>query len=73
MKWYEYIITRFRDYKWWVFAPFAVILVLAMISIYIGSDWARGLTIAWLSLFAGWILLWIVATVLYNQHKNKNL
>jgi len=67
MSWYDFLILRFQDYKWWLFAPFTVciavgaILDLSDISIAVPTYIFLGLLIAW-------FIIWVVATIFYRHN-----
>lgn len=69
MKWYNYLIERFQDYKWYLFIPFAVSFVVGAVEYIIGhTPNIGGLT--FLGILAIWAIVWITASVYYIKEHN---
>jgi uncharacterized membrane protein len=68
MKWYDYIILRFQDYKWFLFIPFAVSFAIGTIY-YILNITPNWPTITFVLLLVAWAIVWLIAS--YFHIKNR--
>lgn len=65
MKWYNYIIERFQDYKWYLFTPFAFSFLIGAVEFIVGhTPNIGGLTFVGLLIL--WAIFWIIASIFYK-------
>lgn len=70
MKWYDYLILRFQEYKWYLFIPFIVSFIVGAIEYILGHRPNIGLYV-FLTVLLLWAFVWIIASVLYRKNLKK--
>lgn len=70
MKWYDYIILRFQEYKWVVFTPFAILLAIMFVLgiLKTPSDIPAYIFVMLLIM---WTIIWLIASYFYRKNLNK--
>jgi hypothetical protein len=70
MKWYDYLILRFQEYRLYVFLPFIAIIIAGAVCIIAGAS-PKLPTLTFVGLLVAWAIVWIIASVLYRKNLKK--
>ena len=60
------LITKFQSYKWYLFTPFAILILWGAILSAIGKS-PKVPALIFSGLFILWCVVWIIATVIYRR------
>lgn len=70
MKWYDYIILRLQEYKWYLVTPFFIAMAVGIVEIYIGHTPNIG-GMAFFFMLIAWGIVWGIASYLYRKNLKK--
>jgi len=67
MKWYDWVITKFQSYKWYLFSLFVILFVWLVLNDAVFHVNAYVPGFGFVGLLIVWIIIWVIADYLHKK------
>ena len=70
MKWYDYLILRYQEYRWYLYLLFIAVFISGALCIIAGLS--PGIpTLTFMGLLVLWGIVWLIASIFYRKNLKK--